>query len=113
MSSSRSYLDSLAHTVPVIMSAVLQQGSPSYRVFQQEAERGAELTCIPEPTALPTPKRPKQKIIGTVPRETKNVQAGRRKGKQDANQKCSIQFPEQPGLVQGVPPTAVGLEPNL
>lgn len=44
-----------------------------------------------------------------MPRETKNVQAGRRKGKQDVNQKCSIQFPEQPGLVQGVPPDSSGV----
>lgn len=82
---------------------------PQLREFKQEAadaclaERVAELTCIPEP-ALPTPKRPKQKIIGTGAVETKNVQASRRKGEQDVNHKGRIQFPGQPGLVQGVPP---------
>lgn len=67
------------------------------------AERVAELTCIPEP-ALPTPKRPKQKVIGTGARENRNVRESRRKGKQGFNHKCRIQLPEQPGLLQSVPP---------
>lgn len=89
--SSRSYLDSLAHTVPVLMSPLSQQGS---RVFEQEgadaclAQRGAELTCTPVPSCAANPQKTETENYRA--REAKAVRAGGRKGKQDANQKGRV-----------------------
>ena len=78
------------------MSPLSQQGSPCYRGFEQEgadaclAERGAERTRSPAPSCAASPQRLAHNIIGPGAGEAKAVRAGRRKGKQDANQKGSV-----------------------
>lgn len=68
------------------MSPLSQQGSPYSRVFEQERADA----CLAQSAVLPTLKRPNKKIIGPEAGEAKAAWAGRRKGKQDANQKGRV-----------------------
>lgn len=85
--SSRTYLDSLVHTEPVLMTPVSQQGSPPCRIFEQEwsdaclALRGRS---NPHTSTQPCCQHPR--TVGPEG-EGAGVGAGRRKGEQDAKQK--------------------------